>query len=266
MRRTQVISFSSGKGGVGKSALVVNLAHCLARRGKRVLAVDGDWALGKLGILFGVRPLHTVVDVLRGKVALTGAITPVTRNLDLLAAPSGNPEMVELGEAVRNRLFYELDSLDDGYDFLLMDHGSGAHWDALQFVAAAHQHIVMTTTEPTSYTDAYAIMKLLSTRYALREFHLLVTQSRDRARTQAVGARLHDLAASRLGVRVRHLEACPWDSRVSESIIRRRAFVDLFPDSELASVMGRLAGGLGIEIRPSGKLSFFFEATNSYRG
>src|SRR6185437_8351034 len=121
----KVISFSSGKGGVGKTTLVANLGLLWSKAGKRVLLVDGDWNLGKLAITLGVRAPRNIDHVLRGEVRLRDAVVRVRENLDLLAAPSGALGMEEMDEATRNRLFFELDTLALSYDTILFDHSSG---------------------------------------------------------------------------------------------------------------------------------------------
>src|SRR4051812_32526584 len=113
---TKVISFSSGKGGVGKTTLVANLGYLLAQQGLKTLLVDADWTLGKMGIPLGVRPQWPVEDVLRGRRTLSAAIQPVAANLSLLASPSGVYGFEELSEAARNQLFYGLEELRDHFD------------------------------------------------------------------------------------------------------------------------------------------------------
>ncbi len=256
----QVLSFSSGKGGVGKTTLVANLGALFAASGRRTLLVDGDWSLGKLCILLGVRPTGTIDRVLSGKASLLESIHPVRENLSLLASPSGVVGFEELSPDERNHLFFEIDALRDRYDVILLDHGSGIHAGVLQFAAAAHSHFIVTTPEPTSYTDAYAIMKVLSQRFAIREFRLLVTQTRHGAETAEAMARFCDVVRGHLAVRITESGTFPWDARVSESICQRRLFVDRHPDSELTRLFRSLQSQIErTEPRVSSGLSFFHE-------
>ena len=257
---TRVISFSSGKGGVGKTSLVANMGHLWAGKGKNTLLVDADWTLGKLGITLGVRPQWTVDQVLSGEIALKSAIQAVSPNLSLLASPTGVVGFEELDEESRNQLFYELEQLASAYDLILLDHSSGVHWGVLQFAAAAHQHVIVTTAEPTSYTDAYAIMKILSKRFAIREFWLLVTQSSNHAQTEGIISRFSDVARSHLDVRVNLLDIFPWEPRVSESIRLQQPFVQRFPYDRLTCQMGEVCGILDRHPgRPTHGLKFFYE-------
>lgn len=263
---SRVISFSSGKGGVGKTTVVASLGTLWAKRGKRVLLVDGDWSLGKLGITLGARPQWTVEKVLAGEVSLQEAVYPVAENLSLLAAPSGAIGFEEMTEAMRAQLFWELDVLSGKYDFVLLDHSSGLHWNVLQFAAAAHQHVVITTAEPTSYSDAYAIMKILSKRFGIREFWLLVTMSQKQAETEAIIGRFSDLACSHLDIRLHLLDIFPWEPRVAESIRCQKAFVDRFPQLDLTTKLQRVCRVLDVA-KPelSHGLSFFYPDNISQR-
>jgi len=203
---TKVISFSSGKGGVGKTSVVVNLGCLFASQGKKTLLIDGDWSLGKLSIMLGVQPRWTVEKALRGEITLEETVQPVQKNLSLLASPTGLLGFEEMSETERNQLYFEIESLSDQFDLILFDHGSGVSWGVTQFAAASHQNVIVTTCEPTSYTDAYAIMKILSRRFAVREFSLLVTMSPDHAETARVIERFREMATSHLQIRLSLLD------------------------------------------------------------
>jgi len=257
---TRVISFSSGKGGVGKTTLVANMGHLWAKRGKRTLLLDGDWSLGKLSITLGVKTQSTIEKVLEGKVRISDAIQQVAPDLFLLAAPSGILGFEELSEESRTRLFYELEQLSGQFDLILFDHSSGVNWGVLQFAAASHQHVIVTTAEPTSYTDAYAIMKLLSKRFSVRDFCLLVTSSQAHAETDKVITRFIDVTRSHLDVRLRLLDIFPWEPKLAESIRRRQPFVGLYPSSDFTVRLERACQQLEeVGPTPSHGLHFFYE-------
>lgn len=232
---TRVISFSSGKGGVGKTTLVGNVGSVWASSGKKVLLVDGDWALGKLGIALGVNSRQTVEHALMGKASLGDTIQKVRENLFLLASPSGVLGLEELSEAQRHQLFFDLEKEMEHFDVVLFDHASGVDWDVLHFAAASHQHVIVTTAEPTACADAYAIMKILSKRFGVREFWTVVTMSSRDGETESVIRRFCDFAQEQLLVRVTPLGVFPWDERVVQSIRRQRPFVELYPTSELSA-------------------------------
>jgi flagellar biosynthesis protein FlhG len=259
----KVISFSSGKGGVGKTSLVASLGSLYAARGKKVLLIDADWSLGKLGITLGVKPKVTVDRVISGQVLLADAIEKVRENLFLLSAPSGKIGFEELDEATRNSLFYQLDQLEGVYDLILLDHSSGIHWGVLQFAAAAHQHVIVTTGEPTSYTDAYAIMKMLSKRFSVRRFGLLVTMSENHLETEKVIGRFGDVVESGLGVKLSLIDIIPWEQKMSESIRFQQPFVERYPGHDLTRRLKHVCSELDkMPLRVSGGLQFFSHSQN----
>lgn len=266
MPGAKVLSFSSGKGGVGKTSLVLNLGSLWAGRGKKTLIVDADWTLGKLGIAMGVRPQWTIEKVLSGEISLNNAIEQVSENLFLLASPSGLLGFQELDETCRNQLFFEMESLHDQYDLILLDHSSGLHSSVTAFAAAAHQHVVVTTSEPTSYTDAYAIMKILSQKYSVREFWLIVTMSHNSVESDKIMTRFMDIARSQLDVKVRLLDIFPWEPRLSEAIRKQKAFTNLFPkDSFTERLTGICRKIDGSAISQHHGLQFFYGLTSEKR-
>lgn len=255
----RVVSFCSGKGGVGKTTMVANLGCMWARNGRRILVVDGDWSLGKMGIMLGVAPKYTVEDVVKGKRSMDDVIEPVHKNLSLLASPSGQIGFEELSEVARNQLYFEFEQLHDKYDFVLFDHSSGVHWNVIQFAAAAHQHVIVTTMEPTSYTDAYAIMKILAMRFGIREFSLLVTMAANIRDTEEAVWRFTEVVRNNLDIRLQVLDIIPWDAKIRDSIISRKSYVEMFPKGELTQKFSRLCQQVeGTKCKPRHGLNYFY--------
>lgn len=232
---SNVISFSSGKGGVGKTTLSTNLAALSARLGKKTLIIDGDWNLGKVALAYGTPPIATIEDVLSGRTTARDALMAVRPNLKLLAAPSGAIGMEELDARSRAQLFYELESLTPDFDSVFLDHSSGVQLGVLEFVAASREHVIVTTPEPASYTDAYAIMKLLSKRFAVRDFRLLVTMAHDDVQTVQAMSRFVDTVRGMLNVRVRMLDVVRWDSNLGNAAFPGKVFVESFPTHRLTA-------------------------------
>src|SRR4051812_29980866 len=139
----RVRSFSSGKGGVGKTTLVANLGSLWSASGQRTLLIDGDWNLGKLGITLGVKPRWTVESFINGQVTLREAIHSITPHLSLLAAPSGILGFEELSEQARRQIYFEMEGLQDDFDQILLDHSSGLGTSVLEFAAASHQQVIV---------------------------------------------------------------------------------------------------------------------------
>lgn len=259
---TRVLSFSSGKGGVGKTSIVANLGCIWASQEKKTLLIDGDWSLGKLGIALGVKPKWTIEKVLNGQISLMEAIEKIGENLFLLASPSGVMGFEELDEVCRNQLFFEIENLQDKFDYVLLDHSSGLHSSVTAFAAAAHQHIVVTTCEPTSYTDAYAIMKILSQRYSVREFSLVVTMSHNSLESAQIIERFMDIVRSQLEVNVKLLDIFPWESKLSEAIRKQKPFIQLYPADQFTNRLTQICRKLDkCPNRISHGLRFFYSST-----
>lgn len=259
--RSKVISFSSGKGGVGKTSLVSNLGNLWARRGKKTLLVDGDWSLGKLGISLGVKPRWTIEKVLDGQVSILDAIEKVEENLFLLASPSGLVGFEELDETLRNQLYFELESLHEKFDLILFDHSSGLQSSVTTFAAAAHQHVIVTTSEPTSYTDAYAIMKVLSRRFSVRDFSLIVTMSQNTLESSQIISKFMNIAREQLDVKIQLLEIMSWEPRLSESIRRQQIFANLFPVDKFTEGLSHICDRLEQSpVSRSNGLRFFYQS------
>jgi flagellar biosynthesis protein FlhG len=255
----KVISFSSGKGGVGKTSLVANMGMLWANREKKTLVVDGDWSLGKLSLTLGVKPQWAVNDILDGKIGLREAVQGVTSHLSLLASPSGVMGFEELSEGQRNQLFYEIDALQDDYELILIDHSSGVNWGVIQFAAAAHQHVIVTTAEPTSYMDAYAIMKILSQRFKVRNFQLIVTMSQNLSETRKIIERFVDITQSHLDVKVNEVGHFLFEPKLAESLRQQKPFAVLYPEIAFTRDLSKVCRVL--ESIPSDKgagLKFFY--------
>jgi len=262
----RVVSFSSGKGGVGKTSVVANMGKLLAKSGQKVLLVDGDWTLGKLRITLGVKTEWTIEQVLNGEMGIEKAIAPVCENLFLLASPNGILDFNELTEIQRTQLFFEMESLEDRFDWILLDHSSGIGQDVLHFAAAAHEHVILTTSEPTSYTDAYAIMKVLSKRFSINEFKVVVTMSHNLVESWGIIDRFADVARSKLGVKVKVIDVFDFDQRVSECLRGGDLFVNKYPESILAQKLEKAIYSLCKGTQKQNGLRFFYGKTTNLLG
>ena len=159
----QVISVTSGKGGVGKTNVVCNLAIELGRRGDKVLLIDCDLGLANVDIVMGVKPQATLYQLLTGEAKLNEVLVEVAPNVTILPASSGIRDMTRLNDEQYLSLIAELESIDQAFDVVLLDTGAGIGDNVLYFNTAAQSVLVVSTPEPTSITDAYAFMKVLST-------------------------------------------------------------------------------------------------------
>ena len=172
----RIISITSGKGGVGKTNIVANLGYQLSRSGQRVLILDADFGLGNLDILLGLAPRYNLSHVLSGEKTIQDILVEGPGKLSILPAASGIQELTQLSREQKMRLLGALDQLLDSMDILLIDSAAGISPNVMDFSVSAQEIMVVVTPEPTSITDAYALMKVLSTRYAEKTCRLIVNQ------------------------------------------------------------------------------------------
>jgi flagellar biosynthesis protein FlhG len=173
----RTLSFTSGKGGVGKTNIVVNLAVQLAKLRKKVFIIDADLGLANIDILLNIAPEFTIEDVLTGKKNINDIIVEGPLGIHVLPASSGISEMQTLTGKQQMSMLRELSKLHARYDYILIDTGAGIAANVLRFNAAADEICVVTNPEPTAITDAYALMKIMSSKYRVHAFNLIVNQS-----------------------------------------------------------------------------------------
>jgi flagellar biosynthesis protein FlhG len=240
----RVISVTSGKGGVGKSSVVANLAMSLAARGERVLLLDGDFGLANLDIMFDLKTRGNIHDVLNGNRDPRDILASVAPNVDIIPASSGVMEMTQLGDDKKAHLLDVLQSLENAYDVLLIDTGAGISDDVTWLNSSAGEIIVVATPEPTSIADAYALMKVLNQKHKIKEFHLLVNQARTEAEALRVYQQITTVSDRFLNVSIDYLGHVLWDELWTYAIRQRKPIVSAYPSSNAAKNFSTLADTL----------------------
>jgi flagellar biosynthesis protein FlhG len=257
-----VLAISSGKGGVGKTNVVVNLAVEIQRRGLRVLVFDADLGLSNVPILLGLVPEYDISHVLFGEKRMKEVLFPGPGGVTVLPAGVGVQEMAVLTEEQQLRLLCETEELEEEFDVVLIDTGAGISPNVLFFNIVSHDNIVVVAPEPTSMSDAYVLMKILALQYQRKTFKILMNSVKAEAEAELVLDRITEACQRFLGVSVRHFGNIPHDRRVGEAVRCQKPVVELYPDaassqsfSELAS---RLLGSIP-EDYPVGSLQFFWK-------
>jgi flagellar biosynthesis protein FlhG len=261
---TRVVCVASGKGGVGKTHTTVNLALALESIGKRVLVLDADFGLANLNIMLGVSPEYTIEDFFYGSMSLDDILTRVSNNFHLIAGGSGVADLVNLSSEQRLEIHNELERVASSYDYLLIDSPAGISPDAMFFSAASTEVVIVVTPEPTSLTDAYAVIKILVQKYREREVSVVVNCAPSGMTQEAniVYKKLEKAAYEFLGVTVRSLGCIPSDPLVSECILSRTPLFRRYPNGVAGRAIRRLATRLENDypfMRAKGGLQFFFE-------
>lgn len=257
----RVIAVTSGKGGVGKTNVVLNLALSLAAGGKRVLVVDADLGLGNLDVLLGMAPRYSLTDVLRGRKRLEEVILPGPSGIQILPAGSGDHELTALTPAQMLALQSEFDRLGQALDVVLIDTGAGISTNVLFFASGAQEILVVVSPEPTSIADAYALMKVLSSRYRESRFRLLVNMARHTREAREVHRRLVLVAERFLRVSIDFAGMVPVDSYLPMAVARQRAVVSAYPQAPSTEAFQRLAQrviGWEPALSPKGAVQFLW--------
>ncbi len=266
----RVITVTSGKGGVGKSNLTLALALALAKLGKKVLIWDADLGLANIDVLLGLKTTATIHDLLNGTKTLSQIIVDGPAGIRILPAASGILELGELSEGQKQRLLSEFDDWNDELDYLLVDTAAGIGGNVIYFNLAAQERIVVLTNEPTSITDAYALIKVLSTRYQQNHFYILPNQVAGPKEAKNVFSLLSTVADKHLNqVSLSLLGFVPKDEAVLSSVRAQKPFFITAPDSEASlkvmDIARRLASNPPDEFA-NGGLVFFLNRLASFGG
>ncbi len=257
----RAVAVSSGKGGVGKTNLVANLAVAIARKGRRVLVLDADLGLANMDTLLGLHPRATLRHVVHGECSLSDVIVSGPQGIRLVPASSGFEDMTQLDGAERLHLLEEVDRLEEEFDVLLVDTAAGISSNVTFFTTAAQETLVVVTPEPTSLTDAYALIKVLSTRYAEQEFGILVNMAQTTEEADRTFAHISRVATRFLDVSLRYLGHIPYDRELPEAVRRQQAVLELAPGCPASRGFDALADRVlstPPETNPKGGLQFFF--------
>ena len=235
-----IASVASGKGGVGKTFVTINLAALLAKKGKRVLAVDCDLGLANIDIMLGLDPTLTLKDVIFGSSPIHDAIIPTQAGFDLIAGSSGVKEMAQpLYEKIQ-LIKDALRPLFPSYDYVLLDTGAGISEMVLQFNLLAYRNIIVLNRELTSLTDAYAMIKVMYQIFARDCFSVIVNSSADEKEGLKIFSQVDNTCRKFLGFPLDYLGCITSDQAVPRSIIRQEVLAVSTPQSVVAKDCDRI--------------------------
>jgi flagellar biosynthesis protein FlhG len=261
-RGVQVIAVTGGKGGVGKSTVSVNVAVGFAAAGRKTLLLDGDLGLANADIMLGITPRHTLADLISGQRSLEEILTPVRDNLALIAGASGITQLAGLGEAEHIGIVRAFSSLVDEVDVLVIDTAAGISPGVLQLTQAAQHVMVVVCDEPASVTDAYAVIKVLSSEHDLRHFKIVTNMTRPPGSGRHLFNALVKVTNRFLDVILEHAVDIPDDDLLRRAIREQRPVIEAYPGSPSAAAfrnLVRTAGDWDIPTNGRGNIEFFAE-------
>jgi flagellar biosynthesis protein FlhG len=259
---TKVIAVTGGKGGVGKSNVTLGMAMAIARQGKKVMVLDADLGLANIDIMLGIRPKRNLGHVLAGECELRDTIVEGPFGIKIIPATSGTQSMAELSHAQHVGLIRAFGSLDDEMDVLLVDTAAGISDMVVSFSRAAQDVVVVVCDEPTSITDAYALIKLLSREHQVQRFKIVANMVRSYREGRELFAKLTLVTERFLNVSIELVACIPLDDNVRQAVKKQKIVVDAFPNSPASLAICSLANKAltwPIPKTPSGHLEFFVE-------
>lgn len=234
-KKTRVITVASGKGGVGKTNLSVNLAIAYARTGKRVMVMDADLGLANVNIILNIIPKYNLYHVIRKQKTMKEIILDTEYGIQILAGASGFSKIANLNEEERQNFITELYALSN-VDIIIIDTSAGVSSNVLSFVAAADDAIIITTPEPTAITDAYGIIKIIATEVENLNIGLKLVVNRVKNVTEGrkVAERIINISGQFLNLKVEYLGCIYEDPIVPASVLKQKPFIVQDPKSKAA--------------------------------
>lgn len=242
VRSPKVLTVTSGKGGVGKTNVVANLAYALQKKNKSVLVFDADMGLGNIDILLGLAPRFNLQHVLSGQKSIEEVIVEGPAGIKILPATSGVQELTQLNKEARMILVEELDRISGQFDFLIFDTGAGISSNVTYFCTAAHEIVLIVTTEPTSLTDAYALMKVMYQKHGQKQFRLILNIVKSEKEALEIFRHLSAVTDKFLSyVAVDYIGYILADDNVRKAVRQQKPFLELYPYSKVSRCINEIS-------------------------
>ena len=237
----KVLTITSGKGGVGKSNVTVNLAIALSDMGYRVVVIDADLGLANIDVMLGMMPKYNLLDVIKNDKSIIEILSKGPKNVKFISGGSGAEELVRLNATELEMFIKNIGMLDKIADVILIDTGAGITDSVLRFVMAANDVILVTTPEPTAISDAYALIKAIGTRDDKKKINMIINKSESAIEAQTVMQKLNAVASKFLKIKLNFLGYLSNDAIVSKAVKQQKPFLIAFPDSIISKNMIELS-------------------------
>lgn len=261
LKAARVISVTSGKGGVGKTVCVANLAKIMAGQGYRVLVIDADLGLANIDLYFGLSPEYNLNHFFSGEKQLEEILVPAAEGIMVLPAGSGVQKYTHLDAGQKAGLMEALDLLHGRFDLVLIDTEAGISENVTYFNVPAQEILVVTTPEPTAISDAYALMKLLSTRFHEKHFRLIVNSVSSENEALDVYHKLTLVSSRFIDISIDFLGSIPLDKRFTDSVRKQKPLVEMYPKGKSCQAFVELVENLELKSEkqvPKGSQQFFW--------
>ncbi|WP_158770731.1 MULTISPECIES: MinD/ParA family protein [unclassified Paraglaciecola] len=261
-RLIKVIAVTGGKGGVGKTNVTLNTAISMAQQGKRVMVLDADLGLANVDVLLGLRVVKNLSHVLSGECTLDEVLVEGPYGIKIAPATSGSQSMTELTPTEHAGLIRAFSELRSQIDVLIVDTAAGISDMVLSFSRAAQDILVVVCDEPTSLTDAYALIKILNKEHGVFRFKIVANMVRNMREGQELFNKLTKVTNRFLDVALELVATIPFDENIRKSVRKQKAIVEAYPTSPAAIAINKLAqqaASWPVPSQPGGHLEFFLE-------
>ena len=262
LRPVKVIAVCSGKGGVGKTNVAANMAVALAMNNHDVMLLDADLSLANIDVLLGLQPRFNLSHVVSGDVDLSSSIVDGPRGVSIVPASSGNYAMTDLPSSSHAAIIHAFCTLSNQPDTLIVDTAAGISPNVARFVGAAQEAVVVVCDEPSSITDAYALIKVFSRNYAVSRFRVVTNQTANDRDGRELFDKIRRVSDLYLDVVLRHLGNVPHDSYLRRAVQEQRAVVDAYPKSAAGQSFIQIARRLEripVADKATGNIQFFLK-------
>ncbi len=267
VKPVRVIAIASGKGGVGKTNLSVNLGVAMAKLGRQVALLDADMGLANVDVLLGIRPQFNLSHVLTGEKTLADIMLEGPAGMKVIPASSGIQKMSDLSSVEQGAIIHAFSEMDDNLDILIIDTAAGISPSVVNFARASQELIVVVCDEPTSLTDAYAFIKLLNRDYGVNHFHVLCNMVKSMQQGQVLFNKLTKVTDNYLDVNLQFSGAIPYDEDLRKSVQKQKAVIEAYPNSKVSKAINDVARRIDnwpIKTKSDGYLEFFVERMIEY--
>lgn len=261
-RPVKVIAVTGGKGGVGKTNISVNLSIALAELRRRVVLLDADLGLANVDVLLGLQSKYTIADVLDGSKTLRDVLLNGPSGIKVVPASSGVQQMTALSPQEHAALIYAFNELSEQLDVLVIDTAAGISETVVSFVRASQEVIIVVCDEPSSITDAYALIKLLNSEHGVFRFRVIANMTRSTQEGVNLFSKLNGVCERFLDASLQYLGHVPFDENVRKAVQKRQSLLEFAPRSKAAGALRSIAQKVDqwpVQTSAKGHLEFFLE-------
>ena len=260
-KKTRIITVTSGKGGVGKTNVSINLALAYARTGRKVIVMDADLGLANVNVMLNMIPKFNLYHVIRKQKTMKEIMVETEYGISIVAGASGFSKIANLNEAERQYFIEELGTLSSA-DIVIIDTSAGVSSNVLDFVAAADDSVIITTPEPTAITDAYGIIKIIATEINSLSMglKLVVNRVKNAAEAGKIADRMISITSQFLNLKLEYLGFIYDDTAVTQAVLKQRPFMVVDPKCKASQCVQHIVGRMDkIEVQDSGGFGKLFK-------